>query len=213
MEKNSLFETEPIDLYRYERMAKSEGYHFIAGIDEVGRGALAGPVVAAAVILQPEHPVDGVNDSKKLSRKLREALFDIIVANAVSVGIDMVDAAQIDKINILQATRLAMLQAVQGLSIQPDYLLIDGITTIESPFPQRLLKQGDSRAASIAAASIIAKVTRDRLLCEYASTYQEYGFDKHKGYGTASHISSLQKYGPTPIHRLSFAKVPQTNGC
>ena len=164
-------------------------------------------MVAAAVILDPEQPIEGVNDSKKLSEKRREQLFELIIQRAVAVGIGRADAAIIDQINILQATRLAMLEAVHALPVTPNYLLIDGITTIASPLPQQTIKQGDSRSASIAAASIIAKVTRDRLMLDYDRLYPAYGFARHKGYGSVVHLAALQKYGPCPIHRMTFARV------
>lgn len=203
----SLFESPDHDLYRFERHARSGGYQLVAGVDEAGRGPLAGPVVAAAVILRPDHPIAGVNDSKKLTELQRERLFDQIMAEALSIGIGSSSPAEIDQINILQATRLAMLQAVQHLSPQPDILLIDGITTIDSPLHQQTIKQGDSRSASIAAASIIAKVTRDRLMLEYDHRYPQYGFGRHKGYGSAAHLAALRQHGPCPIHRLSFGGV------
>ncbi|QOX79451.1 ribonuclease HII [Trichlorobacter lovleyi] len=202
-----LFELPPHDLYHFERQARANGYMFVAGIDEAGRGPLAGPVVAAAVILNPEAPVEGVNDSKKLTEQRRERLFELIMARALAVGVGQVDAATIDQINILQATRRAMLAAVQALSASPDLLLIDGITTIASPLPQQTIKQGDSRSASIAAASIIAKVTRDRMMSAYDELYPDYGFLRHKGYGSAAHLAALRQHGPCPIHRMTFAGV------
>lgn len=183
------------------------GYQLVAGIDEAGRGPLAGPVVAAAVILHPDYPVDGVNDSKKLSERQREQLFGQITNKAVAIGIGSVSADIIDRINILQATRLAMLEAIQQLSPCPDALLIDGITTIDSPLYQQTIKQGDSRSASIAAASIIAKVTRDRLMLEYDREFPQYGFARHKGYGSTAHLAALRQHGPCPIHRTSFGGV------
>lgn len=203
----SLFESSDHDLYRFERHAQSRGYQLVAGVDEAGRGPLAGPVVAAAVILRPDRPIAGVNDSKKLTERQRERLFDQIMAEALSIGIGSSSPAEIDRINILQATRQAMLQAVQHLSAQPDILLIDGITTIDSPLHQHTIKQGDSRSASIAAASIIAKVTRDRLMLEFDHRYPQYGFGRHKGYGSAAHLTALRQHGPCPIHRLSFGGV------
>jgi len=202
-----LFEQPPHDLYHFERQARAAGYTFVAGIDEVGRGPLAGPVIAAAVILNPDAPVEGVNDSKKLTEQRRERLFELIMARALAVGVGQVDAATIDQINILQATRRAMLAAVQALSASPDLLLIDGITTIASPLPQQTIKQGDSRSASIAAASIIAKVTRDRMMGAYDKLYPDYGFLRHKGYGSAVHLAALRQHGPCPIHRMTFAGV------
>jgi ribonuclease HII len=205
--QTSLFDPPALSLYHFELQARSRGFKQIAGIDEAGRGPLAGPVVAAAVILDPDHPIEGVNDSKKLSENRREQLFELIMTHAVAVGVGLADAETIDRINILQATRQAMLEAVQTLIAPPDYLLIDGITTIASPLPQQTIKQGDSRSASIAAASIIAKVTRDRLMLDYDQLYPAYGFARHKGYGSATHLTALQKNGPCPIHRMTFARV------
>lgn len=203
----SLFIDTPFDRYRFEKEAAAQGYRSVAGIDEAGRGPLAGPVVAAAVILPVGLYIDGINDSKQLSVTQREQLFDQISATALAIGIGSADAATIDRINILQATRQAMLLAVTALPAPPDRLLIDGITTIASPLPQLTIKQGDSRSASIAAASIIAKVTRDRLMAEYDRLYPHYGFARHKGYGSQQHREALQHYGPCPIHRLSFHGV------
>lgn len=205
--QTSLFDSPPLDLYHFEQVAQRQGYTLIAGIDEAGRGPLAGPVVAAAVILHPDRPIDGVNDSKKLSEKRREALYEEITINAVAIGVGLVDAAIIDQINILQATRKAMLDAVLALPSTPDHLLIDGITTINTTIPQQTIKQGDSRSASIAAASIIAKVTRDRMMLEYDQIYPKYEFARHKGYGSAAHLVALQNYGPCPIHRMTFGGV------
>lgn len=205
--QTSLFDSPALNLYHFELQAQSRGFKQIAGIDEAGRGPLAGPVVAAAVILHPDQPIEGVDDSKKLSEKRREQLFELIMMQAAAVGIGFADAETIDRINILQATRRAMLEAVQALSYEPDYLLIDGITTIASPLPQQTIKQGDSRSASIAAASIIAKVTRDRLMLDYDCLYPAYGFARHKGYGSAAHLAALLHYGPCPIHRMTFARV------
>ncbi len=194
-------------LYHFEQQARARGYLQVAGIDEAGRGPLAGPVVAAAVILQPDRPLDGVNDSKKLSERQRERLFEQIQQQARAIGVGTVDAATIDRINILQATRQAMLEAVQQLALQPDLLLIDGITPIATQLPQQTIKQGDQRSASIAAASIIAKVTRDRLMLDYDQQFPQYGFARHKGYGSAAHLAALRNHGPCPIHRLSFGGV------
>ncbi|MCE1225681.1 MAG: ribonuclease HII [Geobacteraceae bacterium] len=205
--QTSLFDPPVLNLYHFELQAQSRGFKRIAGIDEAGRGPLAGPVVAAAVILHPGQSIEGVNDSKKLSEKRREQLFELIIKQAAAIGIGQADAEIIDRINILQATRQAMLEAVRALPVPPDYLLIDGITTIASSLPQQTIKQGDSRSASIAAASIIAKVTRDRLMQDYDQRYPTYGFARHKGYGSALHLSALQKHGPCPIHRMTFARV------
>ena len=207
--QDSLFIINQPDLYQFEQQACVRGYTIVAGIDEAGRGPLAGPVVAAAVVLRQDQPIEGVNDSKKLSEQRREQLFKQIMSLAAAVGVGTVDEATIDRINILQATRQAMVLAVQALPLSPDYLLIDGITTIASPIPQQTIKQGDSRSASIAAASIIAKVTRDRMMLEYDRLYPVYGFARHKGYGSAAHLAALQQHGPCPIHRLTFAGVKE----
>lgn len=207
--QTSLFEQPPDDLLCFERQARNRGYGAIAGIDEAGRGPLAGPVLAAAVMLAPGQTIEGVNDSKKLSEKQRERLFERIMAEALAVGVGEASAELIDRINILQATRQAMLAAVTNLTLAPDYLLIDGITKIASPLPQQTIKQGDSRSASIAAASIIAKVTRDRLMREYDLLYPQYGFAGHKGYGSAAHLAALRSHGPCPIHRATFGGVKE----
>lgn len=186
-----------------------QGYRFIAGIDEAGRGPLAGPVVASAVILPPDISIDGVDDSKKLSPEKRESLFDIINENALSVGIGIISSNVIDEINILEATRKAMLKAVENLTITPDLIIIDGITPIKSSIKQLTIKKGDSLSQSIAAASIIAKVTRDRLMLDYDAKYPKYLFAKHKGYGTAEHLERIKEFGPCEIHRNSFKGVKE----
>jgi len=193
-----------------EDKLKSQGYELIAGIDEVGRGALAGPVVAGAVILP--HPANLswfglVRDSKELNYRKRESLFDLITKEAIAVGIGIVPPQVIDSVNILKATRLAMIQAVEKLPKQPAFLLIDRITLSQCPIPQMGITRGDKSCLSIACASIIAKVTRDRIMEELDIMYPGYGFAQHKGYGTRKHISCLQKLGPSPIHRLYFAPV------
>jgi ribonuclease HII len=193
-----------------EDALKAQGYELIAGIDEVGRGALAGPVVASAVILP--HPANLpwfglVRDSKELDSRKRESLFDLISKEAIAVGIGIVPPQVIDSINILKATRLAMMQAVEKLPKQPTFLLIDRITLSQCPIPQMGITRGDKSCLSIACASIIAKVTRDRMMEKLDIMYPGYGFAEHKGYGTRKHISCLQKLGPSPIHRLYFAPV------
>jgi ribonuclease HII len=193
-----------------EDKLKSQGYELIAGIDEVGRGALAGPVVASAVILphQANLPWFGlVRDSKELNSRKRESLFELISKEAIAVGIGIVPPQVIDSINILKATRLAMLQAVEKLPIQPNFILIDRVTLSQCPIPQRGITRGDKLCLSIACASIVAKVARDRMMEEFDRTYPGYGFAQHKGYGTGKHLSSLRKLGPSPIHRLYFAPV------
>jgi ribonuclease HII len=207
--QGELFSAAPLDTLKFEESANSNGFTYVAGIDEAGRGPLAGPVMAAAVILPVGLSINGVDDSKKLSPDKREKLFEIIMAEALSVGIGIVSPAEIDRINILQATRSAMLAAVQQLSPQPDYLLIDGISTIDGTIPQKTIIKGDSLSLSIASASIIAKVTRDRLMIEMDSKYPGYGFAGHKGYGSAAHMDAIRRLGPSPIHRLTFGGVKE----
>ena len=194
----------------HENKLKSQGYILIAGIDEAGRGALAGPVVASAVILP--HPAnlpwfELVRDSKELNSRKRESLFDLINKEAVAVGIGIVTPQVIDSINIFKATKLAMMQAVENLSEQPNFLLIDRLSLSQCPIPQEGITRGDKTCLSIACASIMAKVTRDRMMEEFDQIYPGYGFAQHKGYGTMKHISCLQKLGPSPIHRRYFAPV------
>ena len=189
-------------LKKYEREYEACGY--ICGIDEVGRGPLAGPVVAGAVILPKDCNILYINDSKKLSEKKREELYDIIMEQAVATGIGMVGPGRIDEINILQATYEAMREAIHNLSVTPDILLNDAVTIPEVPIRQIPIIKGDAKSISIGAASIIAKVTRDRLMVEYDKVMPEYGFASNKGYGSKEHIEALKKYGPSPIHRRSF---------
>jgi ribonuclease HII len=179
-------------------------YQAICGIDEVGRGPFAGPVVAGAVILPKDHPILYLNDSKKLSEKKREELYDVIMKEAVAVGIGMVGPARIDEINILQATYEAMRMAIRKLSVEPDLLLNDAVTIPQVEIPQVPIIKGDAKSVSIAAASIVAKVTRDRLMVEYDQIFPGYDLAQNKGYGTKAHIEGLRKFGPTPIHRRSF---------
>lgn len=194
------------EMLKIEDSLYSEGYEYICGIDEAGRGPLCGPVVAAAVILPKDKYIEGVNDSKKLSPKKREKLYDDIKKEAISVGIGIVDVDIIEEINILNATKLAMIKAIKDLKIKPDYLLIDGNQLIDIDIEKQTVVSGDAKSESIAAASIIAKVTRDRMLVNFDKLYPEYGFAKHKGYGTKMHIEAIKKYGLTPIHRKSFCK-------
>lgn len=182
----------------------AQGFQYVAGIDEAGRGPLAGPVCAAAVILPPGLILDGVNDSKKLSEKKREALYDVIAQNALAWSYAFVDAPTIDQINIRQATHLAMENAVKKLSTAADFLLIDGNDKIPFSVSHAYLVKGDAKSQSIAAASIMAKVTRDRYMKEMAKEYPEYAFEKHKGYGTKVHMEAIRAYGLTPLHRVSF---------
>lgn len=211
--QGELFSAAPLDTLQFEKTVYRNGFTFVAGIDEAGRGPLAGPVMAAAVILPVGLSINGVDDSKKLTPDKREKLFEIIMAQALSVGVGIMSPAEIDRINILQATRRAMLAAVQQLSPQPDYLLIDGISSIDSAVPQKTIKKGDSLSLSIAAASIIAKVTRDRLMIEMDSKYPGYGFAGHKGYGSAAHMDAIRRLGPSPIHRLTFGGVKEYVDC
>ena len=191
------------ELKKYELEYSSLG--LLCGIDEVGRGPLAGPVYAAAVILPTDHDILYLNDSKKLSEKKREELYDVIMKEALYVGIGCADCKRIDEINILQATYEAMTMAVENLGVEPGALLIDAVHIPQlEKYRQISIIKGDAKSVSIAAASIVAKVTRDRLMKEYAVQYPEYGFDSNKGYGSADHIAALKKYGPCPIHRRSF---------
>ena len=198
-----------MDLWYFEKEAAQKGCKEIAGIDEAGRGPLAGPVVSAAVILPIAFHVPGVTDSKKLSPKKRERLFDEIYAHAISVGIGIVDPVEIDRINILQASLLAMAIAVENLAPQPDHLLIDGTFPIPSDLPQQPIPKGDALSISIAAASIIAKVSRDRLMQKYHHYYPQFGFPEHKGYPTRAHREAIRKFGCFPIHRRSFKGVKE----
>lgn len=192
------------ELQKYER--EYAGYEYICGIDEAGRGPLAGPVVAGAVILPKDCSILYINDSKKLSEKKREQLYDIILDQALAVGTGMAGPGRIDEINILQATYEAMRQAIQNLKIKPDILLNDAVTIPGVSIKQVPIIKGDAKSISIGAASIVAKVTRDRLMAEYDKIMPEYGFASNKGYGAASHIDALKKYGKSPIHRASFIK-------
>lgn len=198
-------------MWQFEHKANAKGYRYIAGVDEAGRGPLAGPVVSAAVILPAESELNdalhGINDSKKLSPKKRDALFPLIRKCAVCVSTGICSHIEIDQINILQASLLSMERAVQSLSVSPDFLLIDGKFTIDSPIAQSALIKGDSLSISIAAASIIAKVTRDQIMREYDSRYPGYDFSRHKGYPTKAHKEAILKLGPCAIHRMTFNGV------
>ena len=214
MIQTELFSTSPtVDLLAFERHSHSRGFQRVAGIDEAGRGPLAGPVVAAAVILPPGLLIKDVNDSKKLSPDKRERLYDVIMEHALAVGVGMGSPELIDRINILQATRYAMFEAISQLAPPPDFILIDGISTIDSSIPQKTIKKGDSLSLSIAAASIIAKVTRDRLMKELDAVHPGYGFAGHKGYGSALHMEAIRRLGPSPIHRLTFGGVKEYVVC
>tara|TARA_Y100000590_G_scaffold81865_1_gene91145 strand:- start:1 stop:609 length:609 start_codon:yes stop_codon:yes gene_type:complete len=198
-----------MDLYEFETKASHQGFNNIAGIDEAGRGPLAGPVVAAAVILLSKINIPELNDSKKLSPKKREELFPKIQEMSVAYSVTVIDQGVIDEINILQATRLAMKKAVETLKITPGLLLIDGNQKIDSNLNQWAIVKGDSRSLTIAAASVLAKVTRDRIMDDYHKLYPQYGFDRHKGYGTKLHRNLIQEHGPCPIHRKTFKGVSE----
>lgn len=189
---------------KYERQLIEEGYSLICGTDEVGRGPLAGPVVCAAVIMPLDDIVAGVDDSKKLSKSKREKLYGEIINKAVAYAICRVEPQKIDEINILQATRLCMKKAVEELKVCPDFVLTDGNMTLDITYPQRSVIKGDALSYSIGAASIIAKVYRDKIMEEYSKEYPEYGFASNVGYGSAAHIEAIKKYGLCPIHRRSF---------
>ncbi len=197
-------EKEVFDMTEIENGLYSKGFKLIAGVDEAGRGPLAGPVCAAAVILPQGARIEGVNDSKKLTEKKREALFDIICNTAVAYAIEFVSPTVIDEINIRQATSLAMHNAVQNLDRKADYIIIDGNDGIPFDIPYEYIIKGDARSQTIAAASILAKVSRDRLMRELDREYPEYGFAKHKGYGTKAHMEAIQKYGVSEVHRKTF---------
>ncbi|PYN61956.1 MAG: ribonuclease HII [Candidatus Rokuibacteriota bacterium] len=193
--------------YRYEARAWRSGVGRVAGIDEAGRGPLAGPVVAAAVILAPDRRVASLADSKLLTPERREELFAVIHERALAVGVGVVDHETIDRVNILEATRRAMAGALAALSVVPELVITDFVALPALPCPQRNLVAGDRRCASVAAASIVAKVTRDRLMLEADRRFPEYGFARHKGYATVEHLAALDRHGPCPIHRRSFAGV------
>ena len=195
-----------MDWLEFEKEALAKGYKSVCGVDEAGRGPLAGPVCAAAVILPEGVIIDGVNDSKKLSEKKRESLFDVIREQALSYSIAYATVDEIEEINILNATMLAMRRAIDGLDIKADYAMIDGNKIPPIDIDAECIVKGDAKSMSIACASILAKVSRDRLLYKYAEEYPMYGFDKHKGYGTKVHREAILKYGPCPHHRKSFLK-------
>ena len=192
--------------YDYEKAKKELGYTAICGCDEAGRGPLCGPVVAAAVILPEDVEIEGLNDSKKLTEKRREALFDIIKEKATAYAIAEASPAEIDEINILNASMLAMRRAVEALPVKADFALIDGNCSRGFTIPTETVVKGDAKSASIAAASILAKVTRDRICLEQDKEYPEYGIAKHKGYPTKDHMDAVREHGPSPIHRRSFLK-------
>jgi len=193
--------------YRYEAQAWRTGVTLIAGVDEAGRGPLAGPVVAAAVIIAPDRRIKGLADSKVLTPEQREALFHVISERAVGVGVGIVDHETIDRINILQATKVAMAEALAQLTVRPDLVITDFVALRDLACPQKNLVDGDARCATVAAASIVAKVTRDRLMVEADHRFPVYGFARHKGYATPEHLAALDRWGPCPLHRRTFAGV------
>ncbi len=208
-QRGDLFGDLACDLLYFEKNARLSGFRFVAGLDEAGRGPLAGPVVAAAVIL-PESPIiEGLIDSKQVPEPERERLFDVIREQAVSFGIGIVDECTIDSMNILQASLLAMEQALTAMKQAPDYLLLDAVSLPGVKLPQKPLIKGDCRSASIAAASILAKVTRDRLMLDLHARFPQYNFHKHKGYCTKEHLALLREHGPCAAHRKSFAPVAE----
>ena len=194
-------------LKEIENKMHEDGIQYICGIDEAGRGPLAGPVVVAAVIMPEESMIEGVNDSKKVSEKKREALYDQIINEAIAYSVGIIDQNEIDEINILNATKKGLTTAVKGLKVKPDRIIVDALDKIDTDgIPYTSIIKGDAKCYSISAASIIAKVTRDRIMREWDELYPQYGFEKHKGYGTKAHIEAIKKYGPTPLHRKSFIK-------
>lgn len=192
--------------YSFELAARDAGYRHVCGIDEAGRGPLSGPVVAAACVLEPGTEIPGLNDSKKLTPKKRDLLYDLVIECATDFAVGFATPEEVDSINILNATMLAMRRAIAALKEPADYALVDGNCIRDYPIPARAIIKGDSLSMSVAAASILAKVTRDRLCLEDDRQYPMYGFAKHKGYGTAEHIAALRTYGPCPIHRKTFLK-------
>jgi ribonuclease HII len=210
--RNSRYKYEPPTLMR-ENALSSEGYKLIAGIDEVGRGALAGPVVAAAVVLPQSADyarLKDVRDSKEISPVRRDSLYGLIIDEALAIGIGIMSSQTIDSINILNATKLAMQQAIEQLACLPDFLLIDGMTIPRLNIGQKGIVKGDKLCLSIACASVVAKVTRDRIMVDLDAVYPNYGLARHKGYGTRHHLDCLKQHGPSPIHRFSFAPVKET---
>lgn len=195
------------EIKKIEEDIYSQGTEYICGIDEAGRGPLAGPVVVASVIMPKDSMIEGVNDSKKISEKKREKLYDEIIENAISYSVGIVDQKEIDRVNILNATKAGLTESIKGLKVKPDIILVDALTGIDTcGIPYHSIIKGDAKCYSIAAASIIAKVTRDRIMRQWHDVYPEYNFIQHKGYGTAAHIAAIKEYGLTPLHRLSFVK-------
>jgi ribonuclease HII len=193
----------------FEKEIRTEGFKLVAGLDEAGRGPLAGPVVAAAVVLSPRVRLPGVDDSKRLSAKQREESFALLNRKASAIGVGIVEAEEIDQLNIHRASLKAMEKAVAALPCFPDFLLIDGLFTLNLPLPQKAIIKGDQICLSIAAASIVAKVIRDRMMIAYHQEYPEYNFARHKGYGTKEHLQAIEKYGRCPLHRRTFRRNDQ----
>lgn len=194
-------------LKEIEQNLYKKGINYICGIDEAGRGPLAGPVVVASVIMPKDSMIEGINDSKKISESKREKLYEKIIQEAISYAVGIIDQKEIDEINILNATKKGLTTSLKELSVKPDIILVDALTGIDTlQIPYQSIIKGDAKAYSISAASIIAKVTRDRIMRKYDEIYPKYQFAKHKGYGTAAHIASIKEYGICPIHRLSFVK-------
>ena len=195
------------NLKQIEEEMYNQGINYICGIDEAGRGPLAGPVVVAAAIMPRDSMIEGVNDSKKISEKKREALYELITNEAIAWGVGIIDQKEIDRINILNATKEGLTTAVKSLQVKPDRIIVDALNGIDTlGIPYTSIIKGDAKCYSIAAASIIAKVTRDRIMRQWDEIYPMYGFEKHKGYGTAAHIAAIKEYGLCPLHRLSFVK-------
>ena len=197
----------PGDPFFFECSAREDGYRFIAGIDEAGRGPLAGPVVAAAVVLPKGLELAGIRDSKKMTAKAREEAFPMILSRSLAIGIGVVSHKYIDKFNILKASLEAMKRATLVLDPRPDFLLVDGVQKIPLPIPQRCIKKGDQLSLSISAASVLAKVYRDRIMKSYHEKYPVYGFNNNKGYGTRQHLAALKEHGASPLHRFTFKRV------
>lgn len=195
------------EIKKYEQDLYNKNIEYVCGIDEAGRGPLAGPVVVATVIMPKDSMIEGVNDSKKVSEKKREKLYELITQEAICYAVGIIDQKEIDKINILNATKKGLTQAVKDLKIKPQAILVDALTNIDTcGVPYLSIIKGDAKSYSIAAASIIAKVTRDRIMRQWDEIYPQYGFEKHKGYGTAMHIAAIKEYGICPLHRLTFVK-------
>lgn len=195
------------EIRKIEEDIYSQGTNYICGIDEAGRGPLAGPVVVASVIMPKDSMIEGVNDSKKISEKKREKLYEEIIENAISYSVGIVDQKEIDRVNILNATKAGLTESIKGLKVKPEIILVDALTGIDTcGIPYHSIIKGDAKCYSIAAASIIAKVTRDRIMRQWHEIYPEYNFIQHKGYGTAAHIAAIKEYGLCPLHRLSFVK-------